>query len=270
MSTPNVDGIGPGERLCPFCAEVIKRAGVKCRWCGSELTAEPTEPGEGVEHAGPIEPDRESAVEPAESWPGEADPAEVEAADAARPRLPRTGGSGWVTVLLAVLLVATGAGAWAAVKHAADSQVAPDGELASAAVRAGIMAQAGAMTETAMSYRAAEADADIAAAEKLMTPAMRKKYEADLPPQDQRAEQARMKVTIKASVASLSGKTACQSDDCAVSIVSATPDRARVLVFVDQNATAASTTHSVASPKRELLTLVKQDGTWLIDDMVQN
>ncbi len=80
-----------------------------------------------------------------------------------------------------------------------------------------------------------------------------------------------MKVTIKANVASLSGsKDACKSDDCAVSIVSATGDRARVLVFVNQAATASSTTNSVASPQWQLLTLVKQDGTWLIDDMVSN
>lgn len=173
-----------------------------------------------------------------------------------------------LTALLAFLLLVALVGTGYAVKRANDSQVAPDGELASSAVRAGIMAQAGSMTTTAMSYRAAEAEADIAAAEKLMTPEMRRKYEADLPARSQRAEQARMKVTIKATVASLSdSKKACASDDCAVSIVSATEDRARVLVFVNQNATAASTTHSVASPQWELLTLVRRDGTWLIDDM---
>jgi hypothetical protein len=174
-----------------------------------------------------------------------------------------------LSALLTLLLLVTLAGVGFAVKHANDSQVAPDGELASSAVRAGIMAQAASMTATAMSYRAAASEADIAAAEKLMTPAMRTKYEADLPPESQRAEQAKMKVTIKATIASLSGsKSACQSDDCAVSIVSASQDRARVLVFVDQNATASSTTHSVASPQWELLTLVERDGSWLIDDMV--
>ena len=173
-----------------------------------------------------------------------------------------------LSVLLAVLLFVAFAGLGMAVKRAGDSQVAPDGELASPAERAGIMARAGAMTATAMSYRAAEAEGDIAAAEKLMTPAMRKKYAADLPPESQRPEQARMKVTITATISSLSGsKKACVADDCAVSIVSATEDRARVLVFVDQNATAASSAHSVASPQWELVTLVKRNGTWLIDDM---
>ncbi|WP_017936365.1 hypothetical protein [Nocardioides sp. Iso805N] len=190
----------------------------------------------------------------AESAPPEGEPL--------RGRTPPRG-----TLLTVALVLLAGAGLWHGVRQANDDSAAPDGELSSATARAEIMAQAGKLAATAMSYRAAQADQDIAAAEKLMTPAMRKKYERGLPPAADRAQQAKAKVTVKASVASLSGKDGCQGGDCAVSIVSAAEDRARVLVFVDRAATSTNSKDSVASPTWALLTLVNQGGGWLIDDM---
>lgn len=239
------------QRLCPFCAEVIKKAAVRCRWCGSDLP----EPETAPELETTPEPATDAVLDGA---------AEVRAERAGKPR------GLLLTAALGVLVLLAAAGLAVAVHRANSDPVAPDGELSSAAGRAGIMAEAGTLTKTAMSYRAAHAAADIAAAERLMTPAMRKKYEADLPPASSRATQAKENVAVTAALASLSGKTSCTSDDCAVSIVSATADRARVLVFVDQNATAASSKNSVASPAWELVTLVKRDGSWLIDDMAAN
>jgi len=42
-AAPEVLGppLGPDEKRCPACAEVIKRDAVKCRFCGQQLTADP-------------------------------------------------------------------------------------------------------------------------------------------------------------------------------------------------------------------------------------
>ncbi len=36
---PAASGPGPDERVCPFCAETIKKAAIKCRHCGSTVEA---------------------------------------------------------------------------------------------------------------------------------------------------------------------------------------------------------------------------------------
>ncbi len=131
------------------------------------------------------------------------------------------------------------------------------------------------LTQTVMSYQAASAEKDIAAAKKLMTPAMQKDYEKTLPGEDKRKEQADLGIKVDAEVAPLSeegakaaedGK-ACVDEDCAASIISATEDSAEVLLFVNQSATAPKTKNTVVSPTWEVLTLVKDDGGWLISEM---
>ncbi|HSV80096.1 MAG TPA: superinfection immunity protein [Ramlibacter sp.] len=40
-AAPPQKSMDAGEKLCPFCAETVKVAAIKCKHCGSDLTAQP-------------------------------------------------------------------------------------------------------------------------------------------------------------------------------------------------------------------------------------
>lgn len=146
----------------------------------------------------------------------------------------------------------------------------PRGEQASPAARAAVMKQATRWAEQVMSYTAATAEPDIAAAKDLMTDQMRAEYEQTLPPADDRKDQAAKGVKVSARVTRLDDGRAsgrCPATACAVGLMSLRDDRASVLLFVNQYATAKSTKETVVNPTWQILRLVRQDGQWLIAGM---
>lgn len=155
---------------------------------------------------------------------------------------------------------------------AARSDVAPDGEITATGERASVMTEAARLTTLAMSWRAASSAEDIAAAKAVMTKRMQAEYDKTLPAESERAGQAKQKVAVSAVVTPLTATTrqpeACTPELCSVGLLSATRERVEALLFVNQTASAQGNDNSVVSPTWEVVTLVRQDGAWLIDQMV--
>lgn len=173
-----------------------------------------------------------------------------------------------LAVALILALAALGYVGWRADRD----DVAPSGELTSSGERASVMAEAARLTTIAMSWRAASSDADVASAKAVMTPRMRRAYDKTLPDVSQRPAQAAQDVTVRAVIAPLTASTTqpttCSPQLCSVALLSASRDRAKALLFVNQSATAKGKQKTVLSPTWEIVTLLRRGDHWLIDEMV--
>ncbi|WP_206063076.1 hypothetical protein [Nocardioides sp. HDW12B] len=270
------EGVGPGDgggadadlgdgatKACPYCAETIRVAAIKCRWCQSDLTAAAA-PGAAPAAAPSAKsrvrrrsprPARTAARATGSGTAQAAGTPEAEAgtATAGRPSTSRARLTGRPrAVLLAVValsLVVTlvlGALAVLAWRDAFEREASGEAGRAARATVPGHL-------ERLLSYDYTTFEEDLDAASALMTDSFAEEYLPTVETiRDRALEQER---TQEATVV-------------AVSVVSETPDEVETLVFLNR------TTYTADSPRQRILqdranvTVVRDgDGEWLIDDI---
>jgi len=255
----------PDEKVCPYCAEVIKAAAVKCRYCQSELSEETTTAAPAAPVTGTTATDTTaSSVNGRESLPPES-----ETVDPSPPRSSTWGpggdrdpdasrvpflGSFKLLVGLVVLCLALScvAGvAWWRSEHP-EKGAAPDGAITSTEARDEGMQAAARLTQKVLSYDWKTLDADSKANQAVLAPSFRKEYSETM--SGVKAEAVKNQVKLAASTQ-------------ATSIVSATDNKVVALVFLNQITTAKGTANRRVDSSRVLVTLTRSGGDWRISKL---
>ena len=248
------------ERVCPYCAETIKAAATKCRFCQSELTPlVETEPEAATTEPRPAkqpvtEPLTEPVTEPDARTEPDSDEAKTPDASeqatvsfqAAVAFVQRR-----LTLVLAVLVVlaATAVGvSWYRAEQGT-SAVAPNGSLVGDDARTQVLVAAADLTQRTLSYDYKTLANDMEVARARMTPSFLKEYNGTMA--QVRPNTEKNKIVLEAVVVSSA-------------IIKATEHRATVLMFVNQTTTAGAgkDRNQQLSRNSLVVTLARGEGDW--------
>jgi Mce-associated membrane protein len=251
--------LAPDEKLCPYCAETIKKAAVICRYCHSDL-ADATAGHVAASGPSPVPaaaatPDDSEPELPASGTTGTAPP--PPSSWKAEPAEPATSLGLLdslrlmiVLVVLCLVLVAVTAFSWWHSQQASDD--AGRGPITSASARDAGLDAATKLTQQVLSYKWSTIDQDVKNAEAVLAPGFRREYAKTM--SGVRAQTVKNQVTLTADIA-------------AASVVSATPQKVVALVFVDQQTTAKGTNNTRVDQNRVLVTLTRGAGEWRVSKM---
>ncbi|MGI9084981.1 MAG: hypothetical protein ACR2FE_06765 [Aeromicrobium sp.] len=238
------------ERVCPYCAETIKAAATRCRYCQSDVT--PVVEPEPEPEPEPQTTERQPQPQP-RSEPGSVVERPASGLSLAVPTLQdvRSFVVRRLTLVLAalVILAASGVGVswWRA--EQGSSAVAPGGSLVGDDARTQVLVAATDLTQRTLSYSYKTLANDMEVARARMTPSFRKEYDATMA--QVQANTEKNEIVLEAVVVSSA-------------VINATKHKAKVLVFLNQTTTAGAGKDKNQQLSRNslVITLTRGGGDW--------